>query len=80
MQYMRVGESTDDAGRDLLTRLFLAVVDAGDDPVGLGEALVGEIHVAVFQNVALDSLEDDEALFAELFVRNFKRKKLRKKK
>ena len=52
---------------DLLARLFLAVVDAGHDPIGLGQHVVGQVQPALLQDVALDALEHREAA-AELVV------------
>src|SRR5205085_5767684 len=60
-RYVRIVKSTEDAVGDLLARLLLAVVDAGDDPVGLSEYVVGQVHAAFFQDVALNALEQGEA-------------------
>ena len=59
---VRVLDRAEDPLGDLLPRLLLAVVDAGDDPVGLGQHVVGQVHAAFFQDVALDALEQREAL------------------
>ena len=42
--------------RDLLARLVLAVVDAGHDPIGLGQHVVVQVESALLQNVDLDAL------------------------
>ena len=57
-------QRVDDALGDLLARLVLAVVDAGHDPVGLGQHVVVQVEPALFQDVDLDSLEHREALAA----------------
>ena len=49
------------AAGDLLARLVLAVVDAGDDPIGLGQHVVGQVQPAAFENIDLDALEDRDA-------------------
>ena len=49
-----------DALHDLVARLLLAVMDAGQHPIGLGEHFVRQVHAARFQNVALDAFQDDE--------------------
>ncbi len=55
-------ERAEDAIGDLFARLLLAVVDAGDDPVGLGQHVVGQVHAAFFEDVALDAFEDREVV------------------
>ena len=59
---VRVLERAENAVGDLLARLLLAVVDAGDDPVGLGQHVVGQVHAAFFEDVALDAFEDREVV------------------
>ena len=61
---VRIFDCAEDAVGDLLARLLLAVVDAGDDPVGLGQHVVGQVHAAFFQDVALDAFEDVKPLGA----------------
>ena len=59
---VRVFERAENAVGDLLARLLLAVVDAGDDPIGLGQHIVRQIHAAFFEDVALDAFEDREVV------------------
>ena len=47
---------------DLLARLLLAVVNAGDHPIALGQHIVRQIHAALFEDVALDAFEHDEVV------------------
>ena len=42
----------EDAVGDLVARLVLAIMDAGHDPVGLGQHVIGQVEPALFQNVA----------------------------
>ena len=44
------------AAGDLLARLLLAEMDAGHDPIGLGEHFVGNVEPAAFENIDLDAL------------------------
>ena len=52
---MRIGQGIDDAFCDLITGLILAVVDAGDDPIGVGQHLVVEVETSAFEDVAFDA-------------------------
>ena len=42
---------------DLLTRLILAVVNRGHNPIGLHQDTIGEIERTVFQDIDLDALK-----------------------
>ena len=46
---------------DLLARLLLAVVDAGHDPIGLGQHVVGQVEPAAFEDIDLDALQHGDA-------------------
>ncbi len=59
---VRVFERAENPLRDLFARLLLPVMHAGDDPIGLGEHFVGQIHASLFEDVALDPLEHREDL------------------
>ena len=52
--HVRILERRDGALRQLLARTALAAVDARLDPVELGEHVVGQVEVAVRENVAFD--------------------------
>ena len=36
-------------------------MDAGHDPIGLGQHVVGQVQPAAFENVDLDALQDGDA-------------------
>ena len=59
---MRIFQRAENPLGDLLARLLLAVVDAGDDPIGFGQHVVGQVHAALFEDVALDAFEDGEVV------------------
>ena len=46
---------------NLLARLLLAVMDAGHDPIGLGQHVVGQVEPAAFEDIDLDALEHGDA-------------------
>ena len=59
---VRILQGLDHPAGDLLARLLLAVVDAGHDPIGLGQHVVGQVEPAAFENVDLDALEHRDAV------------------
>ncbi len=59
---VRVFDGAEQPVGNLLTRLVLAVVDAADDPVGLGQNIVGQIKFTVFQDIQFDTLQDGDPL------------------
>src|SRR3954470_19183107 len=57
-----VFERPENPVRDLLAWLLLAIMHAGDDPVGLGEYIVRQIHAPFFENIAFDALQNRKAV------------------
>src|SRR5262245_24323418 len=63
---VRILERAENAVGDLLPRLLLAVVDAGEDPIGLSQHVVGQIHAPFLQDVAFDAFEEYKASWQRL--------------
>ncbi len=59
---MRILQRAENPLGNLLPRLLLPVVNAGDDPIGFSQHIVRQVHAALFQDVALDAFEDDEVI------------------
>ena len=59
---VRIGQGAEHAAGDLLARLLLAVMDAGDHPIGLGQHVVGQVEPAALEDVDLDAFEDRDAV------------------
>ena len=57
---IRIGQRSENALRDLLARLVLAVMDAGHDPIGLGQHVVRQVEAASFQDVDFNPFEHAE--------------------
>ena len=58
--YEGIFDRLDDPGRDSVTGLVLAVVQACDHPVGPGEHVVRKIKATLLEHVDLDPLEYDD--------------------
>ena len=56
-----VVQRVEHAAGDTIARLSLAIMHAGDDPIGFGQQIVGQIEPTLFEDVDLDALQHGNA-------------------
>ncbi len=59
-RYVRIRQGPYNPLGNLSSRLSLAVMHTGHDPVGLSQDIVGEIESTFFQNIDFNSFEHGE--------------------
>ncbi len=60
--HVGIGECSHDAIGNLLSRLLLSVVYAGNDPIALRQDFVRQIQRAGFEDIAFDALQNTKVV------------------